>query len=118
MSASLKLSLRVSKLELEGSPPQVKWAATLRAKRVKELEELGWKGTGRMLREVMTADVLEKSDITTSARCHGYVKELIFQSLSEKSSSWWIENRGCPTEEIILEAHKKLIKRITASSWK
>lgn len=113
----MKLSVRISKVQLEGTSPQVKWAAALRAKRVKELEEMGWKNVGMKFKDVMPISVLNKTGITTPERIHTYIKEIMFRAISETSSLWWIENRSKPTLDLVFEAHNKLINQITPEDW-
>jgi len=86
---------------LEGSPKQIAWAVTIRAKLLREVEE--WQAyLTRQVESLGGIERLSEQDRGEAER----MEAAIAAARREAGASWWIDRRSCSAKMIIKEGMK------------
>jgi hypothetical protein len=89
----MKISQEIQKNPLKGTPKQKEWAQIIRARKAKRLEEIGLIGILKILRPLLSNELLEAMACTDNRGFKAMAWSVCHHATSNEDASWWIKTR-------------------------
>jgi hypothetical protein len=106
------------KIELKGTATQIKWAKTIRSKKLADLKKMGVRVLAVGFRPYIKPEELPAIGITTSDEAVAFTRMVARHMMSCPDAQWWIENRSDPIHKWIERSVKICIAHQRATNQK
>lgn len=90
-----------SRIRLVGTEPQIKWATTIRKKRVEDMKKMSLRHMALLVKPMLTEEQCNAMGIKTKHHAHQFLSAVAKYTLSCPSAVWWISNRDIKLIELV-----------------
>ena len=81
------------KIRLLGSEPQIKWATTIRKKKLEEIKKFEMRHLALAIKPMVSTEDLKAIKCRTQAQLIGLIAAIVKYAMSCPHAPWWISHR-------------------------